>query len=219
MAMTEEEFKTMQDGYTNLLKEVEQLKAGKPAGTQPQPTPGGNTPKAAAEEGSLLKQLEAKQQAEAEAARHEQGMKDAITFNLSAATFVEQNKSHLGDLAAKIVQEVTTKQFTSEQKKADCLRKNLLEDFFSVQKNIDSAPETIKSRIMEFKALADDEKEKRAGQYWDLLTLTVDRKALAYKLEQVNKANGGYQESDNFVKNYNDRVFAQREKYLGKKEQ
>ena len=72
---------------------------------------------------------------------------------------------------------------------------------------------------MSFKALADDEKEKQAVNYWDTLTLTVSQKKLTARIEAAKRANGSgktFEEQDDERKKYNDRVFALKSHYLGK---
>ena len=48
---------------------------------------------------------------------------------------------------------------------------------------------------MQFKALAEDDKEQQAAKYWDLLQLVVDRKKLTAQVEAAKRARqGGYEE-------------------------
>lgn len=158
--------------------------------------------------------LEAKAKKEAETAK----MQDAIKFNLGVGDFVAKNKDLLGRLAEGLVQEVNKKQFSDEVRKACALKKNLLEDFFMLQENVDAAPEELKPRIMAFKALADDEKEKQAARFWDTLTLTLGHKRLAAQVAAAKRARSGqFEETNDLVKQYNDRVFAKRAHYLGEK--
>lgn len=162
-----------------------------------------------------------KAQALAEKKREEERarMQEAIKFNLGIAQYVADNKDYLTAIAGGIVDKVNEKQFSDEEKKALNMRKNLLEDFFSQQANIDAAPEELKGRIMAFKALAEDDKEKQAAQYWDLLQLTVDRKKLTAQVEAAKRARqGGYEETNDLIKNYNAKVFARKSQYLGEGE-
>ncbi len=184
---------------------VEKLVAGK---NDPQPAP--------SDADKVRAELEAKAKKEAETAL----MQDAIKFNLGVDAFVADNKDLLGKLAQGLVQEVNKKQFSDEVRKAAALKKNLLEDFFMLQENIDVAPEELKPRIMAFKALADDEKEKQSAKFWDTLTLTLGHKKMAAQVAAAKRARAGqFQETDDLIKQYNDRVFAKRAHYLGEKEQ
>lgn len=160
-------------------------------------------------------------EAAAQKAREEEraNMQRAIKFNLGIDKFVSDNNGFLTEITANIVQKINEKQFADEEKKARFLQKSLLEDFFSQQKNIDDAPEELKPRILAFKALADDDKEKQAPTYWDTLLLTVDRKKLTAQVEAAKRANGGgYTETNDLIKDYNAKVFARKAQYLGKGE-
>lgn len=161
---------------------------------------------------------EARKKAEHEEAR--QRMQSAIKFNLGLSEFLKNNKDYLTKLSSGIVETLAKKQFSDEEVQARMAQSALLEDFFSQQENVDAAPEELKPRIMAFKALTSDEKEKQAGKFWDVLTLTVGAKKMAAQVAAAKRANSGkYEETDDVIKNYNDRVFAMSKHYLGEKEQ
>ena len=119
----------------------------------------------------------------AQAAQAKERLQSAIKFNLGISKFVEDHKDNLTKLSAGIVTAVTDKQFADEEKKASVIQASLLSDFFGLQENIDAAPEELKERILTYKALAQDEKEKQAAKYWDTLTLTIGRKEMLAKVE------------------------------------
>lgn len=147
-------------------------------------------------------------------------MASAIKFNLGIDKFVEDKKDYLTKLSGEIVKSVAGKQFSDEEVKARALQAALLEDFFAQQENLDSAPAELKERILAFKGLTADEKEKQAAKYWDTLTLTLGRKELVAKAEAAKRANSGrYEETNDLIKNYNAKVFAKASKYTGEKEQ
>ena len=154
-----------------------------------------------------------------EAAQAKERLQSAIKFNLGVSKFVEDHKESLTKLSAGIVKTVSEKQFADEEKKASVIQAGLLSDFFGLQENIDAAPEELKERISAFKALAQDEKEKQAASYWDTLTLTVGRKEMLAKVEAAKRARqGGYEETNDLVKDYNAKVFARKSQYLGEGE-
>lgn len=189
-----------------LQAEIAELKKGKDT---PKPAPK-DDPRA-----DVLKEAAAAKAREEERAR----MQEAIKFNLGIAKYIEDNKDYLTPIAGGIVSKINEKSFTDEEKKALNMRKNLLEDFFSQQANIDAAPEELKGRILSFKALAEDDKEKQAAQYWDLLQLVVDRKKLTAQVEAAKRARqGSYEETNDLIKNYNAKVFARKSQYLGEGE-
>ena len=164
----------------------------------------------------LRAELEAKKQKEAAVAR----LQEAIKFHWGVADFVSANKDYVGKLAEGLVRTVNEKQFSDEERKAAATKKNLLEDFFSLQENMDAAPAELKPRILAFKALADDEKDKQAADFWDTLTLTVGQKKLKAQVEAAKRARAGhYEETNDLIKDYNAKVFAKASKYTGEKEQ
>lgn len=199
----------------------------------------GKTPDLAAQVAELKAQLAALQgkgkepgkeptvleKAQEEAAKAEQAaqakerLQSAIKFNLGVSKFVEDHKESLTKLSAGIVKTVSEKQFADEEKKASVIQAGLLSDFFGLQENIDAAPEELKERILSYKALAQDEKEKQASNYWDTLTLTLGRKEMLAKVEAAKRARqGGYEETNDLVKDYNAKVFARKSQYLGEGE-
>lgn len=174
-----------------LKEEIANLKAGKiPA--QPEPS---DVEKV---------RREAQEKAEREAARAR--MENAIRFNLSSAKFIEDNKTFLGELAPNLYKNISEKPFSDEEKKESAVKKGLMEYFFGFQENVDAVPDELKGRVMHFKALADDEKEKQAGRYWDCLTLTLNQKKMSAQIEAAKRANSGvrsFEESDDARKRPN----------------
>lgn len=192
-----------------LKAQLDELKAGKGKDSEPEPKDPSVIEKA---------QQEALLRAQQEQARAR--MQDAIKFNFGISKYVEENKDYLTKLSGEIVKTVQAKQFSDEEVQARTLQASLLEDFFSQQENMDAAPAELKGRIMAFKALTQDEKEKQASQYWDVLTLTLGQKKMAAQVAAAKRANSGiYDEPNNVIKQYNDRVFAMKSHYLGQKEQ
>lgn len=192
-----------------LKAQLDELKAGK--GAQPEPEPKDPSVIEKAQQEALLR-------AQQEQARAR--MQNAIKFNFGIAKYVEENKDYLTKLSGEIVKTVQAKQFSDEEVLARTMQASLLEDFFSQQENMDAAPAELKPRIMAFKALTQDEKEKQASHYWDVLTLTLGQKKMAAQVAAAKRANSGiYDEPNDVIKQYNDRVFAMKSHYLGEKEQ
>ena len=192
-----------------LKAQLDELKSGKGKDSEPGPKDPSVIEKAKQE--ALLRAQHAQERAR---------MQDAIKFNLGISKYVEENKDHLTKLSGEIVKTVQAKQFSDEEVQARTLQASLLDDFFSLQENGEAAPAELKGRIMAFKALTQDEKEKQASQYWDVLTLTLGQKKMAAQVAAAKRANSGiYDEPNNVIKQYNDRVFAMKSHYLGQKEQ
>ena len=192
-----------------LKAQLDELKAGKGKDSEPGP-----------KDPSIIEKAQQEALLRAQHAQERARMQDAIKFNLGISKYVEDNKDYLTQLSGEIVQTVAAKQFSDEEVQARTLQASLLDDFFSLQENVDAAPAELKPRIMAFKALTQDEKEKQAAQYWDVLTLTLGQKKLAAQVAAAKRANSGiYDEPNDVIKKYNDRVFAMKSHYLGEKEQ
>ncbi len=200
MAISEEEFNSMKESLKTLTEFVQGLQ--KPKGEEPKPEPKPGKDKDTAQD-DVARQLKEK----AEAARREQVLKEAIAFNFSAKDFVEKYKKELPETAAGLVQTINDKNFSSEEARANNLQKNLLVAYLAEQENLESLPEALKERALEFKKLADDEKEKRAGQFWDVLRLGVDRKQLLKKAEEAQKANGNNLPRGTGVEEFENKIF------------
>lgn len=201
MAISEEEFNSMKDSLKALAEAVKGLQ--NPAGKdlkdpEPQPKPGKDT---------AQDDVARKVQEEAAAARREQQLKEAIAFNFSIKDFVEKNKNVLPDTSARLVEAINEKNFSSEEARAHNIQKNLLVAYLAEQENLDSLPDALKERALAFKKLADDEKEKNAALYWDVLRLGVDRKQLLKKAEEAQKANGNNLPRGTEVEEFENKIF------------
>lgn len=200
MAISEEEFNSMKESIKTLTEFVQGLK--KPTEQDPEPEHKPGKDKDTAQD-DVARQLKEK----AEAVRREQVLKEAIAFNFSAKDFVEKYKKELPETAAGLVQNINDKNFSSEEARANNLQKNLLVAYLSEQENLDSLPEALKERALEFKKLADDDKEKNAAKYWDVLRLGVDRKQLLKKAEEAQKANGNNLPRGTGVEEFENKIF------------
>lgn len=183
-----------------LQAQVQALQKASQPGQPPAPAP--------APSKDIVDDVAKKIEAEKLAEQKSKELEAAIRFNLSAQQFVEAKKAFLSERAPRIVEEIAAKQFSTELARARSLQKNLLCDYLSEQANLDALPESLKTRAMEFKKLADDEKETRAADYWDVLTLGVDRKEVIKQAEEAQRANNGYAPRGTFVADYESRVFA-----------
>lgn len=205
MAINEEEFQKMQDDYTALLKEVEALKNANK--NSPDPGTKDPAPGAGKQTDSTLDDVQKKAREQAEAAAREKALEAAVRFNLGAKSFLEQYKDFLPATCAGILEEVDKKTFSNEEAKARNLQKNLLSAYLSEQENLDMLPDTLKARAMEFKKLADDDKEKAAPNFWDVLKLGVDRKQLLKQAEEAKKANSGQTPRGSSVEEFEAKIF------------
>lgn len=124
-------------------------------------------------------------------------IQSAVKFNLSIKDFVEKNKTILPDESSKILSAVESKIFNSDIDKANSIRKNLIESFLEKKENIEVLTESMKTRAESFKALAESDKERKSGEFWDLVEIGVSLKHNISKAKELNKINGFTEGSGN----------------------
>lgn len=151
----------------------------------------------------------AKIKAEAEAKKNaEESLKSAIAFNLSCDSFIESNKKFIPEGVATVFKAYASRNFGSEEEKADNYRKVILDEVFGDQKNIDVLPESMKNEIARYKELPESDKIKQSGKYFVVVdTFLTIKKGMAQKEFNGNggKASSAYSDrfdklSDNFNK-------------------
>lgn len=144
----------------------------------------------------------AKIKAEAEAKKNaEESLKSAIAFNLSCNSFIESNKKFIPEGVATVFKAYASRNFGSEEEKADNYRKVILDEVFGDQKNIDVLPESMKNEIARYKELPESDKIKQSGKYFVVVdTFLTIKKGMAQKEFNGNggKASSAY--SDRFDK-------------------
>lgn len=144
----------------------------------------------------------AKIKADAEAKKKaEESLKSAIAFNLSCDSFIETNKKFIPEGVATVFKAYASRNFGSEEEKADNYRKVILDEVFGDQKNIDVLPESMKNEIARYKELPESDKIKQSGKYFVVVdTFLTIKKGMAQKEFNGNggKASSAY--SDRFDK-------------------
>lgn len=144
----------------------------------------------------------AKIKADAEAKKTaEEQLKSAIAFNLSCDGFIESNKKFIPEGVATVFKAYASRNFGSEEEKANNYRKVILDEVFSDQKNIDVLPESMKNEIARFKSLPEADKIKESGKYFVVVdTFLTIKKGMAQKEFNGNGGNATSAYSDRFAK-------------------
>lgn len=117
-------------------------------------------------------------------------IQESVKFNISISDFVEKNKELLPEEASKILPAVAAKTFKDENEKANTLRKTFLDSFLEKKENLEVMTPLMKARAENFKGLAESDKERKSGEFWDLVEVGVALKQNARKAEALNKING-----------------------------
>lgn len=205
--MTEEEIKALQEKATKAEELEKQLK------TKEEELAKFKTPPKK-EDDDVVKKLREEEDKKNLHQKQTEVLQKAIKFNLSIPAYLDAKKDLLTPISKKIFEEINNKSFTDEAEKSKHFQKNIIDDFFSLKENVDAIPETYKDRITYYKSLAEDEKYKRAEEFWDILKLTVETKELIKKQEEIKKANGGFVEKNDVKNNYDSKVFAMKSNFI-----
>lgn len=144
----------------------------------------------------------AKIKADAEAKKTaEEQLKSAIAFNLSCDSFIESNKKFIPEGVATVFKAYASRNFGSEEEKANNYRKVILDEVFGDQKNIDVLPESMKNEIARFKSLPEADKIKESGKYFVVVdTFLTIKKGMAQKEFNGNGGSTSSAYSDRFAK-------------------
>ena len=144
----------------------------------------------------------AKIKADADAKKNaEERLKSAIAFNIGRDSFIESNKKFIPEGVATVFKAYASRNFGSEEEKADNYRKVILDEIFGDQKNIDVLPESMKSEIARYKELPESDKIKQSGKYFVVVdTFLTIKKGMAQKEFNGNGENASSAYSDRFDK-------------------
>lgn len=114
----------------------------------------------------------------------------ALDFNMKISTFAEKYKDILPASIKSVIDTANGKTYTSAIAKADEMRKAILEAYLEVQTNVDSLPDGMKAKANAFKALTEDAKRAKSGQYWEIVEVGAELQTSKKRAEAVNRANG-----------------------------
>ena len=146
----------------------------------------GNKGKGDADDVKRIKDEEAKKKSE------EDALRNAIRFNVGLDGFLESNKKFIPESVNSVFNAYKGNTYASDKEEADTKRKVILDEIFAKQENIDILPESLKSKILEYKGLAESDKRNNSSQYFDVVeTYLALRKGQAQK--EFNNNNGSEQ--------------------------
>ena len=114
----------------------------------------------------------------------------ALDFNMKISTFAEKYKDILPASIKSVIDTANGKSYTSAIAKADEMRKAILEAYLEVQSNVDSLPDGMKTKANAYKALTEDAKKEKSGQYWEIVEVGAELQTSKKRAEAVNRANG-----------------------------
>lgn len=137
-------------------------------------------------------------------AENQNSIERAVSFNMQISTFAEKYKDILPASVNSVIETANGKTYSNAVAKADEMRKAIIEAYLEVQANIDTLPEGMKAKANAFKALTEDAKKAKSGQYWEIVEVGAELQTATRKAEAIRKANGNINngEEDAFRKRF-----------------
>lgn len=143
------------------------------------------------DKGEDLKEQAKKGMKEEEEAQQVQArLEKALAFNMKIGKFAEDYKGVLPESAKSIVDLAEKKTYTSAVERANDIRRALIDAYLEKQDNIDSLPETLRNKVVAYKALAEDAKIKKSSEFWDIVEVGAEMQTSKIRAAALNKANG-----------------------------
>lgn len=184
------------------LKEIEDLKAGKPAPTQTDP--------------DLLERTRKAQEEAAKNSSNTKAIEAAIEFNFKAGDFLKQHSALLPEEVKTLFANADKETFNSPVEKASEIKSGIIQSFFKVQENHDLLTAGQKAALANYLSLTKTGKSEEAGKvYSTILEPTLEMAARLKKAEEVNRARNGY--SDNNDDAYKQKLMSHSIKHYGVK--
>jgi hypothetical protein len=164
-----------------------------------------------AKDDSLLETAKKNQERETQATAEQADLEKALSFNMKVSDFAEKYKDILPKSVKSVIDTANGKDYSSALAKADEMRKAIIEAYIEVQANVDSLPDGMKAKANAFKALTEDAKKAKSGQYWEIVEIGAELQSANKRAEAVRRANGNSISGDDNA--FRTRFFSQGDKY------
>lgn len=147
----------------------------------------------------------------ADAKELQENLEKALGFNMKIGKFTEDFKTVLPESSKSIIELANKKTYTSAVEKANDIRRALIDAYLEKQSNIDSLPESMRLKVEQYKALAEDTKTLKSSSFWDIVEVGAEMQNSKKRAEALNKANGYTNNGDESA--HRQRWFSQGEKW------
>ena len=117
-------------------------------------------------------------------------IESAVAFNMNISAFADKYKDILPASTKSVIETAMGKTYASKIAQADEIRKAIIEAYLEVQANVESLPDSMKAKANAFKALTEDAKKQKSGQYWEIVEVGAELQNSKKRAEAVNRANG-----------------------------
>lgn len=201
------EAKKLKDQNVSLKKNNDELKSKTKTPEKKDP------PK---DDDDLLAKVKKEQEEKEAAAKGDKGLESALSFNLTVADFIKNNKDILPSDFEGVLNLANKESYDSPKQKANAIRSGLIQSFFNVQAHQDLLTDNQKKALADFMKLTKTGKEENSHTVYE----NVFESAFQM-LKQVKKAEDKARVKASEGTNsssYKDKlVKGSREKYFGKK--
>lgn len=164
----------------------------------------------------LLAKAKREREEKEAAQKGDKTLESALSFNMSVANFVKENKDLLPDDFQKVLELANKETYDTPKQKANAIRSGLIQSFFSVQTHQDLLTENQKKSLADFMKLTKTGKEEKSHEVYE----NVFESAFQM-LKQVKKAEDKAKVLKNENTNsssYKEKLMkGSQEKYFGKK--
>lgn len=181
-----------------LLKRLEALETGRK-----QNSVGGGTPPKQDDEDLSSKARAALDKKASDNASSKE-IEQAIEYNLKSKNWAQENKELLPKTIDSIFEEASKENFNSAIDKANAIKVGVVQEFFSIQENLDLLTERQKEALEDFKKLTKNEREQKVdGVFSNIFEPSFEMKRKLKRAEQVSK---GFGDSDSTKENFKNKM-------------
>ncbi len=165
----------------------------------------------------LLSKAKKEQKEKEDAAKGDKSLESALSFNLTVADFVKNNKDILPVEFTKVLELANKESYDSPKQKANAIRSGLIQSFFAVQAHVDMLTENQKKSLADFMKLTKNGKEETSDAiYHNVFEPGFEMLKQVKKTEDKMKSK--QQEGGSNNQSYKDRLKqGSIDKYFGKK--
>lgn len=165
--MTPEEIAKMQEDLKKSQEEIAALKKEKDDEKKKAQDELDRKKKESGEGDDLLARAKKEKEEKEAAAKGDKSLESALSFNLTVADFVKNNKDILPDDFAKVLELANKESYDTPKQKANAIRSGLIQSFFSVQSHQDLLTENQKKTLADFLKLTKTGKEEKSHEVYE----------------------------------------------------
>lgn len=145
-------------------------------------------------------------------------LESALTFNLTCKDFIKSNHSILPKELEAILKASEKETYGSAIHKANAIKAEFIQTFFSQESNLEMLTESQKSDLAEFQKLTKNWREAKANEiYRNLFEPALEALKRVRKAEELSRASFGYKDSKGDSQYKQKLMGLSRKHYLGEK--